>query len=63
MEVSTTDWDTTMGLTDIQMDELFKQAVREELKMRKQLGLPTARFDKETGTAYLEWPDGTKELV
>ncbi len=44
-------------------DELtvrFRNAVMLERVKKKLLGIPVARYDKETRRAYLEYPDGRR---
>lgn len=41
----------------------FGMAVRNAIEQKKNLGLPIARFDEQSGRAYLEYPDGRKEYV
>ncbi len=41
----------------------FQAAVQSETAMKKQKGIPIARYDGETRRAYLEYPDGTREYA
>lgn len=41
----------------------FKRTMAREQAIRKQLNLPTARYDMQTRRAYLEYPDGRREYV
>jgi addiction module RelB/DinJ family antitoxin len=41
----------------------FNFAVNQEIEQKRQKGLPIARFDAESGRAYLENADGTREYV
>lgn len=48
---------------DKQMDRRAKAAVRSVLERARVCGNAVAKYDKETKTAYLEYPDGTREDV
>lgn len=48
---------------DKQMDIRAKAAVRTVLERARVCGNAVAKYDKETKTAYLEYPDGTREDV
>lgn len=55
--------DTTCGVTDEELTQLFKESIRIDDEVRKIKGLPVARYDDETNRAYLEYPDGRREYV
>lgn len=55
------DLDTTYGLTDDELTERFREAVRIELEIRRIKGLPIARYDPDKRQAYIEYPDGSRE--
>ena len=57
------DLDHTCGISDEKLTELFKESIRIDDEIRKTKGLPVARYDDETGRAYLEYPDGRIEYV
>ena len=57
------DLDYTCGISDEKLTELFKESIRIDDEIRKIKGLPVARYDDETGRAYLEYPDGRIEYV
>ena len=57
------DLDTTYGLTDDELTERFKEAIRIDNEIRRIKGLPIAKYDVETRRAYLEYPDGRREYV
>lgn len=57
------DLDYTYGLSDDELTERFKAAIRIDEEIRKIKGLPVARYDIETKRAYLEYPDGRREYV
>lgn len=48
---------------DKQMDRRAKAAVRSVLERARVCGNAVAKYDKETKTTYLEYPDGTREDV
>ena len=48
---------------DKQMDIRVKAAVRSVLERARVCGNAVAKYDKETKTAYLVYPDGTREDV
>jgi antitoxin component of RelBE/YafQ-DinJ toxin-antitoxin module len=51
------------GLTPEEVTRAFDDAVKQEIAMKQKKGLPVARYDKETGRAYLENADGTREYA
>jgi len=54
------------GFGGLGFDEItgkFNNAVNKEIAKKQKKGLPVARYDSETGQAYLENPDGTREYV
>lgn len=57
------DLDHTCGISDDKLTELFKESIRIDDEIRRIKGLPVARYDDETGRAYLEYPDGRIEYV
>ena len=57
------DLDHTCGISDDKLTELFKESIRIDDEIRKIKGLPVARYDDDTGKAYLEYPDGRIEYV
>ena len=57
------DLDHTCGISDEKLTELFKESIRIDDEIRKIKGLPVARYDDETGRAYLEYPVGRIEYV
>ena len=48
---------------DHEMDNRAEIAVSTAIKKAKVKGNPIARFDRSTGTAYLEYPDGRRETI
>ena len=55
------DPDITLGMTDEEMTQLFRKAVEIEKMIKIARGEPIALYDKATGKAYLEYPDGRRE--
>jgi hypothetical protein len=48
------------GFTDEQLTERFSEAIKEEDERKIIKGAPVAKYDIETGRAYLLYPDGKK---
>ena len=46
-----------------EVSRAFNNAVKQDMAKKRRKGLPVARYDTETGQAYLENADGTKEYV
>lgn len=55
--------DSTCGLSDSELTERFKESIRIDNEIKRIKGTPIARYDLKTKTAYLEYPDGRKEVV
>ena len=55
--------DYTCGISDDELTERFKEAVRIDEEIRKIKGLPTSGYDVELKKAYILYPDGRKEYV
>lgn len=55
--------DYTCGLSDDEILRRFKEAIRIAEEERRIMGIPQARYDAQTGKAYLEYPDGRKKYV
>jgi hypothetical protein len=45
------------------MDIRAQKAVEKALERTRIFGKPIARYDRETGTAYLEYADGRREII
>jgi len=45
---------------DYELTEKFKMAVKLELKKKKILGIPIAKYDAKRKKAYLEYTDGRR---
>ncbi len=59
----TNELDSTCGISDEELTERFKAAIRIDNEIRRIKGLPIAGYEDETKRAYLEYPDGRREYV
>ena len=57
------DLDSTCGISDDEMTNLFTQAVKIEIEISKIKGTPITRYDAEKKAVFLEYPDGHIEYV
>ena len=55
--------DSMNGITDEQLTELFKAAIRIDNEVKQIMGTPIAKYDEERGEAYLEYPDGRRKYA
>ena len=55
--------DSTCGISDEELTQRFKEAIRMDDEVRRIKGLPRAKYDPATRKAYLEYPDGRREYV
>ena len=55
--------DSTCGISDEELTERFKAAIRIDQEICRIKGLPIAGYDDETKCAYLEYPDGRRVYV
>ena len=55
--------DSTCGISDDELTQRFKESIRIDDEIRRIKGLPVARYDSKSKKAYLEYPDGRKEVV
>ena len=55
--------DSTCGISDKKMTQIFKKTIKLDEAARKLKGLPQARYDIKTKRAYLEYPNGRIEYV
>lgn len=55
--------DSTCGISDAELTQRFKEAIRVDNEIRRIKKLPVAKYDAETRRAYLEYPDGRREYV
>ena len=51
------------GLSTDEVTKVFNSAVRQEIAKKQKKGIPVARYDTETGRAYLENADSTREYI
>ena len=61
--VSINELDSMCGISDDELTERFKEAIRIENEIKKAKGTPIAGYDRESKRAYLEYPDGRREYV
>ena len=59
----TNELDSTCGISDEELTERFRAAIRIDNEIRRIKGLPIAGYEDETKRAYLEYPDGRREYV
>ena len=55
--------DSMCGISDDELTESFKEAVRIDNEIKRIKGAPIAGYDREQRKAYLEYPDGRREYV
>ena len=55
--------DSTFGISDEELTERFKAAIKLDKEICKIKGLPIAGYDDEDKRAYLEYPDGRRVYV
>ena len=55
--------DSTCGVSDDELTERFRAAVRIENEIKRVKGAPIAGYDMKKRAAYLEYPDGRREYV
>ena len=55
--------DSTCGISDDELTELFKESIRIDEEIRRIKGLPSAKYDAEKKQAYIEYPDGRREII
>ena len=52
--------DSMCGISDEELLERFKEAIRLDNEERRIKGEPIAKYDDEKRMAYLEYPDGRR---
>ncbi|MBO4395513.1 MAG: hypothetical protein J5819_04120 [Eubacterium sp.] len=57
------DLDTTCGMTDDEMTERFKEAIRIDNEIKKIKGLPVAGYDEDKRMPYIEYADGSRKYA
>lgn len=55
--------DSMCGISDDELTERFKEAIRIENEIKKIKGVPIAGYDIEKKAAYLEYPDGRRKYA
>lgn len=55
--------DSTCGVSDDELTERFKEAIRIDNGIKRIKGVPIAGYDLEKKLAYLEYPDGRREYA
>lgn len=55
--------DSTCGITDDELTERFKEAIRIDNEIKKVKGVPIAGYDQEKKLAFLEYPDGRRKYA
>ena len=51
------------GISDDELTERFKEAIRIDNEIKKIKGVPIAGYDVEKKTAFLEYPDGRRKYA
>ena len=59
----TNELDSMCGVSDEELTERFKEAIRLDNEERRIKGKPIAKNDTEKRKAYLEYPDGRKRYA
>ena len=59
----TNELDFTFGISDEELTERFRAAIRIDNEIRRIKGPPIAGYEGETKRAYLEYPAGRREYV
>lgn len=49
------------NLTDDEVLERFNESIKIQNERKKAMGCPIAGYDRKTGRAYKEYPDGRRE--
>jgi hypothetical protein len=59
----TNELDSTCGISDDELTERFREAVRIDNEIKRIKGVPIAGYDTEKKMAYLEYPDGRRKYA
>jgi hypothetical protein len=59
----TNELDSTCGISDDELTERFKEAIRIDNEIKKIKGAPIAGYDTAPKMAYLEYPDGKRKYA
>ena len=57
------EFDSMCGISDDELTERFKEAIRIDNEIKKIKGVPIAGYDVEKKTAFLEYPDGRRKYA
>jgi hypothetical protein len=63
MQETGNELDSTCGVSDEELTNRFKEAVRIENDIKRIKGTPIAGYDESTKRAYLEYADGHREYA
>ena len=55
--------DSMCGVSDDELTERFKEAVRIDNRIKEIMGVPIPCYDAKEKAAYLQYPDGGREYV
>ncbi len=61
--LETNELDSMCGITDDELTERFKEAIRIDNEIKKIKGVPIAGYDTEKKAAFLEYPDGRRKYA
>ena len=62
-ELITNDLDSTYGVSDEELTQRFKEAIRIDDEISRVMKLPTAKYDSKARKAYILYPDGRREYA
>ena len=55
--------DSMCGISDDELTARFKAAIKIDNEIKRVKGTPIACYDAETKSAYLEYEDGSREII
>lgn len=55
--------DSTCGISDDELTERFKEAIRIDNEIKRIKGVPISGYDEEKKAAFLEYPDGRRKYA
>lgn len=55
--------DSMCGISDEELTERFKEAIRIDNEIKQAKGAPISGYDREMKKVYLEYPNGRREYV
>ena len=59
----TNELNSMCGISDDELTERFKEAIRIDNEIKRIKGAPIAKYDYEKDKAYLEYPDGSRKYA